>query len=190
VSDQELIAALKKGDAAAFRSLVDLHGSHVYNTSLGIVQHTEDAEDITQEVFIEVFRSIQSFRGDSALSTWIYRIAVRKSLEFLRKKKSRSAFSFLRIFSGEEESHAAQSPFYHPGLKLENKERAAILFQAIDRLPENQKTAFVLNQLEHLTYKEIAEVMELSVPAVESLLVRARQKLRDLLSDYYEKNEK
>ena len=82
----------------------------------------------------------------------------------------------------------ADEQFYHPRISLENKEMSAVLFNAIRRLPLNQRTAFTLNKLENLSYAELAEVMNLSVSSVESLLFRARQKLKELLGDYYEKN--
>ena len=89
---------------------------------------------------------------------------------------------------GENKTEAIH--FYHPGVQLENKERSAILFNAIDQLPDKQKTAFVLSKIEELSYLEIAEIMQLSVSSVESLLFRAKQNLRKLLANYYEKNEK
>lgn len=186
------IEQLKSGNQIAFQILVKEFEKRVYNTCLGLLQNEEDAEDITQEVFISVFQSIKNFKGESKLSTWIYRIAVTKSLEYIRMKNRKKRFAlFQTIFTNVEgETKTEAIHFYHPGVQLENKERAAILFIAIDKLNENQKTAFILNKIEDLSYAEIADVMKLSVSSIESILFRAKQNLQKLLSNYYEKNEK
>jgi RNA polymerase sigma-70 factor (ECF subfamily) len=186
------VSKLKNGDEAAFREAVQLYRNKVYNTALGILQHQEDAEDITQEVFIELFRSVSGFRGEASLSTWIYRLAVQKSLEHYRnsKRKKRSGL-IQRLFGQSSQVEIpATDIFYHPGISLENRERSAILFRAIDCLPENQKIAFVLHKVEGLSQTEISQVMNTTISAVESLIFRAKQSLRELLSDYYEKNER
>jgi RNA polymerase sigma factor (sigma-70 family) len=147
----------------------------------------EDAEDITQEVFIEVFHSLHLFKEQSALSTWIYRIAVNKSLDFLKAKKRKKRFAFLtQLFHPEtgEVLHEV-SHFDHPGVALENKERSQILFGAIKNLPENQKTAFVLFKIEGFPQKEIARIMNLSEKAVESLIQRAKENLKRSLGNIY-----
>ena len=163
----------------------------VYNTALGILQNTFDAEDLAQEVFVQVFHSVKNFKGDCKLSTWLYRITVTKSLDFLRAKKRKKRFAFVQSLFGSENNEplAEQATFVHPGVQLENKERAAILFKAIDKLPENQKIAFTLSKVEGLSYQEIADVMQLSVSSIESLLFRAKNNLQKYLGDYY-KNEK
>ena len=192
LNESEKIARLKTGDKEAFEWLVKNFQSKVYNLCLGLLQNMEDAEDISQEVFIAVFQSINSFKEQSSLSTWIYRIATTKSLEFLRMKKRKKRFGFLQaLFTNEKgELKTDQAHFYHPGVLLENKERSAILFGAIEQLPENQKTAFVLHKLENLSYAEVSEVMKVSVSSVESLMFRAKGNLKKLLEQYYEKNEK
>lgn len=191
MEEQELIIALQSRQETAYVLLVNQLGGKVYHTCLGLLQNEEDAEDITQEVFVSVYQSIKQFKADSKLSTWIYRIAVTKSLEYLRSKNRKKRFAFVQsLFSTDNELKTDVGHFHHPGVQLENKERAAILFSAIDKLSENQKTAFVLHKLEHLSYIEIAEVMNSSVSSVESLLFRAKQNLQSLLGDYYEKNEK
>jgi RNA polymerase sigma-70 factor (ECF subfamily) len=167
---------------------VENHKRMVYNTSLGIVQNTADAEDIAQEVFIQVINSIHEFKGDSKLSTWLYRITVTKSLDHLRAKKRKKRFAFVQSLFGENnELTAEQSTFVHPGVQLENKERAAVLFKALARLPENQKAAFILHKTEGLSYQEVAETLNISVSSVESLMFRAKNNLQKYLSDYYQK---
>jgi RNA polymerase sigma-70 factor (ECF subfamily) len=175
-----------------FKNLYDQYVRMVFNLCLKYLQSIEDAEDLTQEVFITVFKSIHQFKGESKISTWIYKIAITKSLEFIRMKKRKKRFAFFQsIFSNEKgEINISDVHFHHPGIQLENKERAAILFNAIDKLPENQKTAYILCKLEDLSYNEIAEIMKVTVPSVESLLFRAKQNLQKILGNYYEKNEK
>jgi RNA polymerase sigma factor (sigma-70 family) len=181
-----LIEQLKQGDEAAFKTIVDTWQDMVYNTAIGIVQNAEDAEDITQEVFVQVYQSVSSFKGDSKFSTWLYRIAVTKSLDQVRRKKRKKRFAFVRSLFGEENEVAVHPPdFHHPGVRLENKENAATLFQAINQLPENQRVAFTLHKLEGLSYQEVSEVMETTVSSVESLMHRAKTNLQKKLSDHY-----
>ena len=192
IEDTDLIRKLIEGDRISFENLVKQFKNKVFNTSLSILQNVEDAEDITQEVFVEVFQSVKNFKGESKLSTWIYRIAVSKSLEFLRWKNRKKRFGFMQslLYNNLTETILEIPNFFHPGIQLENKERAAILFAAINKLPENQKTAFILHKIEGLSYAEVADVMHATVSSVESLLFRAKQSLQKLLGDYYEKNEK
>lgn len=182
MTEQELIKGLKRGDEDSFRWLVDHMQAPVYNTILGIVQSVPDAEDLAQDVFVQVFRSISQFKGESKLSTWIYRIATTKSLDFLRSKKSKKRFAFLYRLGIPGERQEVELPeFHHPGVIAEQKERAAQLFRAVAQLPDNQKTAFILTRMEQMSHAEVGEVMKLTVPAVESLLHRARTNLRKIL---------
>jgi RNA polymerase sigma factor (sigma-70 family) len=182
-----LLDGLKNGNKATFQYLVDHYKDRVFNTSLGLLQNREDAEDTTQEVFLKVFQTVGSFRGEAALGTWIYRVAVTTSLDLLRSRKRKKRFAFVQSLFGIEENEAAagDSPFVHPGVALENKERAAVLFKAMASLPENQRVAFTLHKVEGLSYQEISGVMDATIPAVESLMHRAKENLRRLLADYY-----
>jgi len=181
---------LKSGEREAYSELLLQYSGRVYNTALGLLQNREDAEDMTQEVFTEVFRSVSGFREQSKLSTWIYRITVTKSLELIRSRQRDKRKGIILSLFGKEHllNVTADEQFYHPGISLENKEMSAALFNAIRRLPLKQRTAFTLNKLENLSYSELADVMDISVSSVESLLFRAKQKLKELLGDYYEKN--
>jgi RNA polymerase sigma-70 factor (ECF subfamily) len=186
------IESLKNGDDRAFRQLIDLFSTKVYNLCLGILQDQQDAEDTTQEIFTTVFLSMGQFKGESKLSTWIYRISVNKCQEHIRKKTRKKRFGFLTTLEKTEigDSSTLKANFFHPGVALEEKERSAILFAAIDRLPENQRTAFSMHKLEGIPYEEIADILEVSLSSVESLIFRAKQNLKKLLGDYYDKNEK
>ncbi len=190
MEELHLISLIKKKDESAFKYLVETYSDRVYNTVLSFVQHAEDAEDIAQEVFIEVYQSIDKFKNESKLFTWIYRIAVSKSLDHLKSKKRKKRFAFVQSLFGDEGiSLLADKPhFEHHGVLLENKEHSKVLFFAISKLPENQQTAFNLNKVEGLSYNEVSEVMQVSVSSVESLLFRANQNLKKLLENYYQKN--
>jgi RNA polymerase sigma factor (sigma-70 family) len=186
VTETELITQLKDGDQAAFRQLVEQNQDLVYNTILGLVQNETEAEDISQDVFIKVYEKISSFKGEAKLSTWLYRIATTTALDHLRMKKRKKRFGLISSLTGQADQEDSQVPdFNHPGVSLDNKERSRILFRAIDQLPENQKAAFTLHKLEGLSYREISEVLQTSVPAVESLMSRANGNLRKYLEDYY-----
>ncbi|MEO6289781.1 MAG: RNA polymerase sigma factor [Ginsengibacter sp.] len=186
MNEQELIELVKKKDRSAFKTLVDTWQDMVYNTSLGILQNAHDAEDVAQEVFIKVFESVSTFKGESKFSTWLYRITLSKATDHIRKKKRKKRFAFIQSLYGKNDEQVIDPPdFYHPGISLENKENGAVLFKAIDQLLPNQKNAFVLNKIENLSYREIAEVMNISEPAVDALLQRAKDKLKKILKNYY-----
>lgn len=186
LTESELIAGLLVKKEDAYRFIIDSYGDRVHNTILSIIQNKEDAEDLTQEVFVEVFNSISKFKGESQLYTWVYRIATTKALDLQRKRKAKKRFAFIiSIFSNEDEEMQI-SDFVHPGIIIENEERSKILFNAMNKLSENQKIAFTLSQIENLSYKEIAEVMKVSVSSVESLIFRAKANLKKLLKDFYE----
>jgi len=189
LSEESLILGLKEGEEAAFREMVALHKDLIYNTALGFLQNELDAEDITQEVFIKAHDSISGFKGESKLSTWLYRITVTKCLDLLRSRKRKKRFAFVQSIFGDNEELVVQPvDFVHPGIVEERKSHARELFKAIEQLPEQQKVAFVLARVEGLSHKEVSEVMETSVPAIESLLQRAKLNLRKLLTDYYQQH--
>ena len=191
LNEWNLIERLKKGDEAAFKEIVESSQGLVYNTALGIVQNPEDAEDVAQEVFVQLYESIKSFKGESKLSTWLYRITVSKAMDHLRKKKRKKRFAYVQSLFGANDELVHDPPdFVHPGVSLDNKEKAKELFKAINELPSKQKVAFTLNRIEGLSYQEISEIMKLTVASVESLLHRARKNLRKNLETYYLQNEK
>jgi RNA polymerase sigma-70 factor (ECF subfamily) len=188
LNDPDLLERLCNGDPEAYRDFVNTWKDMVFNTSLGIVQNIEDAEDVAQEVFVQVYQSIASFKGEAKISTWLYRITITKSLDHQKKKKRKKRFAFVKSLFGMEGEQTVDIPeFHHPGIALENKEKAAELFRAIGKLPEMQKTAFTLNKIEGLSYQEISEVMETSLSSVESLIHRAKNNLKKYLEDYYKK---
>ena len=161
--ETELIELLKQKDRAAFKNIVDTWQDMVYNTAISILQNAEDAEDVTQETFIQVFESVSYFKEESKFSTWVYRITVSKAMDHIRKKKRKKRFAFIQSLYGKNDKPLIDPPdFFHPGVSMENKENAAVLFKAMEQLPPNQKTAFVLNKVEVVAHLEVGEVMNIS----------------------------
>jgi RNA polymerase sigma factor (sigma-70 family) len=185
-SDQILIDQILEGNQLAFKDLVEKYQTMVTNTCMGFLHNKPDAEDIAQEVFIEVYSSLKNFRKEAKLSTWMYRIAVNKSLNFLRSKKRRLWLQNLEDALGmsrEDQKHPAETR--HPGTDLEMKEEAAMLHTTINSLSENQRIAFTLNKYEDLSYAEIADIMGISLSSVESLIHRAKLNSQQKLMSYY-----
>lgn len=191
MEDQKFIEALREGTNQAYGRLLDEYQQKVFGTCISFVPNQEDAEDIAQDVFVEVFNSISKFKGDSKLSTWIYRISVNKSLEFIRKKNAKKRFGFMQSLLGNDipiDRSSYFTDFNHPGIQLENKEKNEILFAAINRLPESQRIVYTLNKIDALSYQEVSEITEKSISSIESLLFRAKKNLQELLYDYYKKS--
>jgi RNA polymerase sigma-70 factor (ECF subfamily) len=189
--EKELIELLKSGDETAFRRLVETHQAMVVNTAMGMIHNQSDAEDIAQDVFIQVYHSIADFRGDSSLKTWLYRITITRTLNAIRHQKRRNFFSRIEdFFQGKKEEVQEKISFVNPHKVLEEKDHANAIHAALDALPENQKIAFTLSKYEELSYVEIAELMQISKSSVESLLFRAKSNLQKKLLDYYKNFKK
>ena len=183
------VAALQAGSPEAFGLLVDQYSDKIYRLVYSIVQRQEEAEDITQEVFTTVFTSVGRFKGDSLISTWMYRIAVNKCQEFLRKqsrgKRSGKHVTYEQV---QATSQHMSSAYMHPVNELENQERGIILLNAMNQLTEQQRIAFTMNKQEGFSYEEIAQAMNLSKSSIESLIFRARKQLQVLLAAYYDEH--
>ncbi|MCX6313550.1 MAG: RNA polymerase sigma factor [Sphingobacteriales bacterium] len=190
MNQPELVEQLQQGNESAFSKLVDEWQDMVYNTAIGIVQNPQDADDITQEVFMQVYQSISSFKGESKFSTWLYQITLSKALDQEKKKKRKKRFAFVQQLFGNQGEELVQSiEFEHPGILMEKKESAQALFKALKQIPDNQRIAFTLHKLEGQSYLEIAEIMNTSLYAVESLMSRAKANLKKQLNKYYSNNK-
>lgn len=168
-----------------FEQLYHSYKNLVFNLALQYVQNVSDAEEITQDVFLTVYKKLNTFKQEASFSTWIYRITINKSLDFLKAKKRQKRFAFFTTLffeNGEEKKYANQS-FNHPGIELENKEAIEKIFSCINQLPDNQKTALILSKIEQKSQIEIAEIMGLSPKAVESLVQRAKVNLSKMLNE-------
>ena len=190
MDESELIKGIQMADRQAFRTLVESYQKMVVNTCLGIVHNQSDAEDLAQEVFLEVFRNADQFRGDARLSTWLYRIAVNRSLNFMRaNRRKRFWQSIEETFSGgrNHSREISENRNDQPDNEIKDQQRRDMLHKAIDNLPERQRIAFTLNKYEDLSYLQVAEIMQLSVASVESLIHRAKKNLQDQLYECYKK---
>jgi len=183
MTDQELITGILNHDKTVIQFLVNKYHKQVIKTAFHFVHDMDDAEDIAQDVCVEILESLSQFKQTSSLSTWIYRVTVNKSLNFVRKNKRKQLIGQFESFFFKKEGNTG-NPIPEPSSSenvYENTERKQILEKAINSLPENQKTAFILSKYEELSYKEITEIMNLSLPSVESLLQRAKQNLQKKL---------
>jgi len=159
------------------------HYKMVFNLALQYVQNMEDAEEITQDVFVKVFDHLHTFKKQSSLKTWIYRMAINQSLDFIKAKKAQKRNFLSSLFSINDSNFKFQpSNFNHPGIELEQKEACQKIFEAINQLSDNQKTALILLKIEDKSQAETAEIMNLKVKALESLFQRAKNNLEILLN--------
>ena len=189
MDDINLLEQIKLNNQKAFQEMVIKYQNLVINTCYGFLHNQNDAQDVAQEVFIEVFRSISKFRQESKLSTWLYRISVNKSINYIRDNKKNSWFQSLDLLFEKEKAVKEILPdFDTPQEILEKDEKSSSIYKAIDDLPQNQKIAFTLYKFENLSYKEISEVMNISFSSVESLIFRSKKNLQSKLLKYYKKN--
>ncbi len=191
MEEQNFINDLIDKKQSAYSKLISDFQQKVFATCISFVPNKEDAEDIAQEVFVEVFNSISKFKGNSKLSTWIYRITTNKCLEFIRKRNTKKRFAFLQSIRGNEIPMDKTSYFTemnHPGIIMENKEKSETLFKAINQLPDAQRIVFTLCKVDGKSYQEISDITEKSVSSIESLMFRAKKNLQNLLENFY-KNE-
>ena len=156
----------------------------VYNLALQYVQAPEDAQEITQDVFVSIHKKLNTFDAKATLKTWVYRIAINKSLDFIKAQKSAKRSFFFNSNKVDDKNNNIQLPsFDHPGIILENKEATKRLFKAINQLSDKQKTALILLKIEDKSQKETAEIMNLSEKAIESLFQRAKINLGQILEN-------
>jgi RNA polymerase sigma-70 factor (ECF subfamily) len=185
VSDEELVTRVQGGDTESFSELADRWADRAYGLALSIVKKPEDAEDVVQEAFLSAYRSIPRFKHGSTFGTWLYRIVTNTALVKIRKS-AREVF-----LDGPEEGNGHKVP---EGLvdwtdtpldDLINQETREMMDRAIEGLSLDERTVFVLRDVDGLPASEVAEILDLSVPAVKSRLHRARVQLRDELEGYF-----
>lgn len=159
------------------------HQKMVFNLALQYVQNKEDAEEITQDVFVKVYNNLSSFKNQSSFKTWLYRISINQSLDFIKAQKSQKRNFLSNIFSlNNEKIKFEPTNFNHPGIELEQKEACQKIFDAINELSDNQKTVIILLKIEDKSQAETAEIMNLNIKALESLFQRAKKNLEILLT--------
>lgn len=190
VSDEILVKKSQKGDYPSFEELVKRYEKKTYNLAYRIMGNKEDASDVLQETFLQAFKKLAGFKGKAKFSTWLYRIAVNICLMRKRKRKKMEIVSLdVPILTKKEDEikrELRDDWSESPLATLENKEVKKTLSEAIDLLPEEYRTVFLLRGLNGMSNEEVAEVLKISLPAVKSRLHRARLFLRDRLSQYFQ----
>lgn len=184
-----LIRKLRQRDEKAFREIVELYRDRVYNLTFRMMGNAEDAEDVAQEVFISVFKNIDSFRGDAKFSTWLYRVAAnhcKNRIKYLARRHDRQKDEFDETINREQASGAltGPNPSPRPDARLETMELEKVMRAAIQELDENHRLLVVLRDIEELSYEEICAITELPQGTVKSRLHRARVELRKKMTKY------
>ena len=185
MSDKELVEALLSHNEAAFELLVKQYQQVVVRTAFAYLKDKDEAEDLAQEVFISVFENISKFRGDANLKTWICRICINKSINELRKQKWKNTFQRIENAFGRNNLEIEDSTT--PFTSIEKQQQEEAIDKAMSKLPDNQRTAFILHKYDEMSQQEIADVMNISVSAVESLVHRAKQRLQQQLLNIFKK---
>ena len=177
--DTRLVERLRAGDEDAYRELVDTYKDRILTVVARVSGRASDAEDLAQDTFIKAFKAIDRFAGNSALYTWLYRIAVNTARDWLASRKRRPAVSLDAFEPGTvDPADGAPSPLHD----LARDELRRRVRAAMERLPEPFRTTLTLRELGGHTYEEVAEILEVSIGTVESRIFRARTKLRALLT--------
>lgn len=184
MEEKQLLAKLKQGDTEAFETLVRQYQQKVYNLTLRLTGNPEDAWDLSQEVFFKVWRSIDTFQGQSALSTWIYRMTYNLCIDFLRAQKRQKTVS-LTVEDDKEEAVELQLPDPDPDPEqaLLLAEDRALLDRALRELDTEARTILTLRVVQELPYDQIAQVLHVKEGTVKSRLSRARERLRKKLAE-------
>lgn len=180
--ESDAIRLAQRGDAAAFERLYQLHNRRVYSLCLRMVGNTAEAEDLTQEAFLQLFRKIATFRGESAFSTWLHRLSVNVVLMRLRKRSAVET-SLEETTEPDEESGGPRRDFGGPDLRLSGSIDRLNLQRAIDQLPQGYKSVFILHDVQGYEHNEIADIMGCSIGNSKSQLHKARMRLRELLHE-------
>jgi RNA polymerase sigma-70 factor, ECF subfamily len=180
--ESEAIRLAQSGDALAFERLYQLHNRRVYSLCLRMVGNTAEAEDLTQEAFLQLFRKVATFRGESAFSTWLHRLAVNVVLMKLRKKSGMET-SLEQITEPDEDAGGPRRDFGSPDLRLSGSIDRVNLQRAVDQLPPGYKSVFVLHDVQGYEHNEIANIMGCSIGNSKSQLHKARMRLRELLHE-------
>ena len=192
LQEKDLIRKAKQGDMLAFEELILKHEKIVYNLAFRMMNHSEDAMDISQEVFLKAYRSLSNFDERSAFSTWLYRITHNTCIDEIRKRKGKQTYSLEEDLESEDGSMQRQvaDDGDTPEESLMRKEQKSEILRALDTLSEEHKAAIILRDVKGMSYEEIAEILELSLGTVKSRINRARNQLKTEILKIREQNEK
>ncbi len=181
--DKELVLKVQQGDKSAFDLLVIKYQHRIIQLVNRYVKDPSEAQDVAQEAFIKAYRALPNFRGDSAFYTWLYRIAINTAKNYLVSRSRRYSDYQVDIQDAEQVGNAPElKGLDTPEHLLMNDEIVEVVKDAIDKLPEEMKTAIMLREFEGLSYEEIAEAMECPVGTVRSRIFRAREAIDEKLS--------
>lgn len=188
-SEAQLIERCKAGDSLAFDELISVHQDRVFNTAFRLMGNYEEALDLTQEVFLNCFRKISNFKGDSALSTWLYRITVNTAKNRWKYQQSRGLNRMTSMdapMDADDEERVKQFPDTQPTPRKVATDREAMAYfeKQLEHLNDEHREVLVLRYMEELSYEEIADILGLSLGTVKSRIHRARNELRDVMVEY------
>lgn len=175
MQDFDLIDSVVEGNQKDFERLIKIYESNVFRMSIGLLHNKEDAEEVTQDVFLKLYRSLSTFNKKSAFSTWLYRLTINTCINFIKKKKRK------HFWTGLSEVFQLSSREASVEMRMIQTSENEIIKNAIDGLPHKQRLAFVLTKYEELPQKQVAAIMKLSEGAVEQLVSRAKNNLRKKL---------
>ena len=186
LQDSDLVSNFKNGNVSAYEELIGRYTEKVFRLAMRITRSQDDAEEVLQDVCVAVFDKLDTFEGKSAFSSWLYRITANTALMKLRKRKKHSALELDETILGAQQSWTTQrsdtSDVNYMSIRHELRDA---LREAIDGLPNDYRTIFILRDVDGLSNQEVGDVMDLSVPAVKSRLHRSRMILRRALAEYH-----
>ncbi len=185
MTDQDIIQEILTGNTNHYAMLVDKYKDRIFRTCIGYVHDEDEANDLTQETFINAYEKLNTFQFHAQFSTWLYRIAINLSLNHIRSKKSSLFDRIENSLDSWTQKHFQEQKEKNPEEYMISEEKQKLIQAAMDKLPEKQKTAFILSKYEDKSQKEIAEIMHTSEGAVEQLLQRGKNTLRKKLSRYF-----
>lgn len=191
--DSELVDRAQEGDREAFQTLVERYQEKVYSICYGKVKDEQDAKDVSQDVFVKVFRYIENFNKESSFYTWLYRITVNTCIDFLRKRSRRNEVDYDDTIQSDEDVEGGELLMpsklgIDPDKELGRKELREKMLEALDSLSDKHRSILTLREVEGLSYKEMAEVLDISKGTVMSRLYHARQYFQEALDDYVDES--
>jgi RNA polymerase sigma-70 factor (ECF subfamily) len=183
-ADLEMVTAVKAGDVVAFQGRVEKYQNRIFSMVYGMTRNREYARDIAQDTFVKAYRNLESFRLESSFYTWLYRIAMNLTIDHARKVKRQPTGEFDEEIAQRDDGGSVAEPHHidSPSRALERKQLYTHIMDALEKLPEDQKQVILLRELEGLSYKEIADLMEIPEGTVMSRLFYARKKMQKLLA--------
>lgn len=185
MTEQELVERAKKGEEAAFEVLVTDNEKRIYNLCRRLTGNPEDAAELTQEAFLNAWRGLGRFQGESSFSTWLYRLATNACIDFLRREKRRQNLSMTVSLDDEEEARQVELPDerYTPEAELERAETRRAVAAGLEKLTPEHRQVLVMREINGLSYAEIGSVLGLEEGTVKSRIARARNALRKVLTE-------